>query len=227
MSTWKVDEAIKLTVCGAVNCMGRCLTICLHDSARKKREIKKIKEMLSRSVKINAVSLIDKSIKPYDYIRWALTKKTISLPQEMTAWYNGQPRQKTVRPSVAATAISSSIKLEEQLTGKDTKTTRHKKKPEGQGSLFATETLSAPLPQNTTASVPEAKKASPRGEISRGTATGTLRAAGAAKYLSIAKSTFYRLIAAKRLPLGSYLAGSKVRVWTIADLDDVIAKGRQ
>jgi len=54
----------------------------------------------------------------------------------------------------------------------------------------------------------------------------TLRAAEAAKFLSIGKSTLYRWIADGRLPPGRRLLNSKIRVWLVVELMAVLDRSR-
>ena len=109
MATWTAIEAAKLTICGKKACFSpnmckmsdfNCRIYTL-DSARN------LNTMIERAMQAGELSRHN-TLSPYEYIRWASTKSSIALPQEMIDWYNTQSNNK-----------SAFLSLESQLAEKD------------------------------------------------------------------------------------------------------------
>ena len=119
MATWTAIEAAKLTICGKKECFSpnickmsdfNCRVYTL-DSARN------LNKMIERAMQAGELSRHN-TLSPYEYIRWALTKKSITLPQEMIDWYGIQSNNEVVSIESQLTGKNARIaELEAQLVG--------------------------------------------------------------------------------------------------------------
>jgi hypothetical protein len=84
---WAPDIAVKLTVCGPLDCIDNCSThfgyVYAADKCEGKQEI--VQKIYSMLYDANGLGCVI----PQDYIQWALSND-IKLPQEMLDWYNVQ-----------------------------------------------------------------------------------------------------------------------------------------
>ena len=106
---WEVREAIKLTVCGPLDCLEDCrwpfsvfgsspVSISDFNCTKEDREnrLKRLNDidlMFSRTSNYPSATSTGWLVDSQSYIKWALSKKTINLPQEMIDWYNARPKE--------------------------------------------------------------------------------------------------------------------------------------
>lgn len=91
--TWEQGIAARLTVCGPKGCIRRCNeeykrdNVFLHCSGSNAFAIENIEKVSKVLRLMESHPELEKNLTPTDFITWALTKRTISLPQEMRDWY--------------------------------------------------------------------------------------------------------------------------------------------
>lgn len=102
---WHYKEAAMLVACGATRCIDTCVThmgtchceccVCFNSVDNDRRNI--IRDIISLfeaedwATLYEGEGILPERISPFEFTRWAMTKKSIVLPQELALWY----RQKT------------------------------------------------------------------------------------------------------------------------------------